>query len=186
MKLWLDDIRPPLDGSWTWAHNYDEAVELLKTGEVEYASLDHDLGDGNRYRLSRDENDDSHLWMEEIFWNLGDPCPKCGSEESPKFNGGNPLFQCCNITVDEYAWSLSRKEKTGYDVTLWMAENNTWPRDGILVHSWNPVGAERMQGVVDRYGPYDTVCRAIPDPRMWTELHGFDNRQDRSFEGQAT
>lgn len=46
MILWLDDIRKP------WAHGYlgaewaktaDEAIAALKTGKVEFASLDHDL-----------------------------------------------------------------------------------------------------------------------------------------------
>lgn len=46
MKLWLDDFRDPQAfgySGWTWAKNYDEAVEYLKTGEVTHASLDHDL-----------------------------------------------------------------------------------------------------------------------------------------------
>lgn len=43
MKLWLDDIRecPP---GWTWAKRAAEAIECLRTGEVEEVSLDHDLG----------------------------------------------------------------------------------------------------------------------------------------------
>lgn len=77
-----------------------------------------------------------------------------------------------NLSLDV---SLSHKEKTGYDFVLWMAEHNVWPRDGIRIHSWNAVGGERMCGVVDRYGPYDTVCRHIPDERPWTPLYGPDN-----------
>lgn len=45
--LWLDDYRDPVKlglTGWTWAKTYEEAVEYLKTGEVEFASLDHDLG----------------------------------------------------------------------------------------------------------------------------------------------
>jgi hypothetical protein len=46
MKLWLDDIRPPakfgcLD--FEWAKTGEEAIRLLQTGRVTYASLDHDL-----------------------------------------------------------------------------------------------------------------------------------------------
>ena len=47
MKLWLDDIRDPVlfgKTGWTWAKTADEAITLLKTGEVIKASLDHDLG----------------------------------------------------------------------------------------------------------------------------------------------
>lgn len=43
MKLWLDDWRlPPID--WVWAKTAEDAIAYLKTGDVEEASLDHDLG----------------------------------------------------------------------------------------------------------------------------------------------
>ena len=70
MKLWLDDIRDPADFGcigYVWAKTADEAIELLKSGQVECASLDHDLSinatlgkwDGERtgYEVVR--------WMEE-------------------------------------------------------------------------------------------------------------------------
>lgn len=47
MKLWLDDIRDPVKfgaSGFTWAKNVHEAIQLLKTGQVTVASLDHDLG----------------------------------------------------------------------------------------------------------------------------------------------
>lgn len=44
MKLWLDDVRKPPEG-WTWAKTADEAIELLKGGEVTDISLDHDLAE---------------------------------------------------------------------------------------------------------------------------------------------
>lgn len=59
MKLWLDDLRNPSNTlyikanrqlqsygnhGWTWAKTYDETIDLLKTGEVKFASLDHDIG----------------------------------------------------------------------------------------------------------------------------------------------
>ena len=61
IKVYLDDIRLPDGVGWTIARTRDEAVGLLKTGEVEELSLDHDLGDedvvGNGYRVL--------LWLEE-------------------------------------------------------------------------------------------------------------------------
>jgi len=53
-------------------------------------------------------------------------------------------------------------EKTGYSVAYWMAENDIWPSVGVAVHSANVVGAERIIGVVDRYGPYRVNCRWEP------------------------
>ena len=43
IALWLDDVRLPPDG-WTWVKTAREAKELIIRG-VEWASLDHDLGD---------------------------------------------------------------------------------------------------------------------------------------------
>lgn len=57
---------------------------------------------------------------------------------------------------------ISASEKTGYDVAYWMAENNIWPDLGVMVHSMNGVGSRRIQGVVDRYGPYKMRCLWAP------------------------
>jgi hypothetical protein len=46
VRLWLDDRRYPWkDGliASEWAKTADRAIELLKTGKVTFASLDHDL-----------------------------------------------------------------------------------------------------------------------------------------------
>jgi hypothetical protein len=55
--LWLDDERKPPSFSdsripWTWAKTADEAIEYLKTGEVTFTSLDHDLADEHYYECS--------------------------------------------------------------------------------------------------------------------------------------
>ena len=59
MKVYLDDERETPEG-WTRVYWPEEAIELLKTGNVEEISLDHDLGDddhGTGY--------DVVLWIEE-------------------------------------------------------------------------------------------------------------------------
>ncbi len=52
MKLWLDDRRSPHPNprEWIWVKTPDEAIELLRRGDVTELSLDHDLGllDGER------------------------------------------------------------------------------------------------------------------------------------------
>jgi hypothetical protein len=70
MILWLDDVRDPSEYGWigaVWAKTPDEAKELLLSGKITYASLDHDLteratlgwwdGEFTGYELV--------LWMEE-------------------------------------------------------------------------------------------------------------------------
>ena len=40
---------------------------------------------------------------------------------------------------------------TGYNLVLWMEENNIWPINGVFVHSWNPVGKKRMEVVINKH-----------------------------------
>jgi hypothetical protein len=47
MNLWLDDVRDPCKHGaigFDWAKTYDEAITALKRGDIEFASLDHDIG----------------------------------------------------------------------------------------------------------------------------------------------
>ena len=50
MKLWLDDsrrlprVKPGTNSDWVLAKSVNQAIEIMETGEVNFASLDHDLG----------------------------------------------------------------------------------------------------------------------------------------------
>lgn len=49
LRLYLDDIRTPVDEDWIVVRNYDEFVSQIKLhglGNFEVISLDHDLGEG--------------------------------------------------------------------------------------------------------------------------------------------
>ena len=61
MKVWLDDQREAPEG-WVHVRTPEEAIELLRGGEVEEISLDHDLGldVGARERTGYDVL----LWLE--------------------------------------------------------------------------------------------------------------------------
>ena len=70
MNVYLDDERTTPDG-WVRVYWPEEAIELLKTGEVVEISLDHDLGDdehGTGY--------DVVLWIEEAVITQGFVPPK--------------------------------------------------------------------------------------------------------------
>lgn len=45
MKLFLDDVRATPEGFDRRAWTAYEAIDLLKTGEVDFISFDHDLGE---------------------------------------------------------------------------------------------------------------------------------------------
>ncbi len=65
VKVYLDDERPAPPG-WEAVRWPDEAIRLLKTGEVTEISLDHDLGDDERgtgYMVI--------LWLEEAVATRG-------------------------------------------------------------------------------------------------------------------
>lgn len=47
MKVYLDDERPTPE-SWVRVYWPDEAIALLKAGQVQEISLDHDLGNDER------------------------------------------------------------------------------------------------------------------------------------------
>lgn len=60
MKVYLDDERTPPPG-WTLVRWPADAIRLLKTGQVEALSLDHDLGDEGDERTGYTVL----LWLEE-------------------------------------------------------------------------------------------------------------------------
>lgn len=78
MKVYLDDERTPPEG-WILVRWPDEAIELLKTGQVTELSLDHDLGDGER-----GTGYDVVLWIEEAVatWQIVPPKMKVHSANS--------------------------------------------------------------------------------------------------------
>lgn len=48
VRIYLDDVRTPIDNDWVVARNYEEFVEVvIKHGmsNIDLISLDHDLGD---------------------------------------------------------------------------------------------------------------------------------------------
>jgi hypothetical protein len=77
MKLWLDDIRNPRDhgrADWFWAKTAAKAIATFRTGEVEQASLDHDLTEeqmvrggylGEVYEDGQKSGYDVVCWLEE-------------------------------------------------------------------------------------------------------------------------
>lgn len=47
-KIYLDDVRTPIDDEWVVARNHDEFVNIIQKlglGNIEEISLDHDLGE---------------------------------------------------------------------------------------------------------------------------------------------
>jgi hypothetical protein len=45
----------------------------------------------------------------------------------------------------------------GRKLVLWMAEHQIWPTEAITIHSANPVGADHMAALIERYGPFQRI-----------------------------
>lgn len=76
MRLYLDDVRNPNrlygDNYFVWVKTYKEAIQLLKTGQVESISLDHDLG----YTDPNHTGYDVACWIEAAVRNSEIPLPE--------------------------------------------------------------------------------------------------------------
>lgn len=70
LKVFLDDERETPAG-WTRVYWPDEAIALLKSGQVSNISLDHDLGDDER-----GTGYDVVLWIEKAVFTQGSAPPR--------------------------------------------------------------------------------------------------------------
>jgi hypothetical protein len=101
-----------------------------------------------------------NLWLDD-----NRPCPFIGNwvhaknyDEAKKIMLENEVQEAWldhDLSQEHYEQANPEdyKEKTGYDFVLWMKENNMWPTKDCIVHSLNPIGAERMCEIIaEHYG----------------------------------
>lgn len=69
VKLWLDDIRDEPKG-WTRAYTASQAIKILEEEQVEFVSLDHDLGFGPYKENSPEDNMSG---MDVVNWLIKNP-----------------------------------------------------------------------------------------------------------------
>lgn len=112
IKLWLDDIRPAPE-DWVHVKSVNEAIEVMETGEVVFASLDHDLGvwtseGGSGVKLTD--------WMAEN---------DCWPSRGIRVHSSNPSgVQTMLATVDRYGSYPSRRR---FIPTRGEAPAEDWP-----------------------------------------------------------
>lgn len=120
MKLWLDDVRPAPEG-WVWVKTVDEAKKLLESGQVQQASLDHDLGacwDCIKTKgIAGTLEEVQFIWLEQHNYQSMPHCEHFGS---------------------------------GYTLVCWMEETGNWPATKPIVHSRNPAGRLKMELAINR------------------------------------
>lgn len=78
-KIYLDDVRTPIDKDWVVVRNYDEFVETVsKIGlhNIECISLDHDLGDSAMQEWHKNVYHNYTLNYDNITEKTGMDCAK--------------------------------------------------------------------------------------------------------------
>ncbi len=129
-KIYLDDIRTPLDSSWIVVRNYNEFIDKVKEiglNNIDIISFDHDLGDSaieeymrnviKNYKIdysniTEKTGYDAIKWLVDYFYEL------------------NPE-----------RFELSNEDKKKNKINF--------PK--IYVHSANPVGAHNICGLVNNF-----------------------------------
>jgi hypothetical protein len=95
VKIYLDDVRTPVEDSWEVARNYDEFVsKVLHHGltNVELISLDHDLGDTAMVEYYTNVKHNYKLEYENIREKTGYDCCKWLVNHSLDENTPLPLI----------------------------------------------------------------------------------------------
>lgn len=129
-KIYLDDVRTPIDSNWVVVRDYDEfinKVDELGLENIELISLDHDLGD---------------TAMREYYTNVTD----------------NFYIDYGNIeekTGLDAAKFLVTKFYLKYPQRLSMGglqkRNEKFIFPKIVVHSANPIGAHNIMGYINNF-----------------------------------
>ena len=79
MKIYLDDVRTPLDGSWTIVRNYYQFIELISSinfNEIEVISFDHDLDDSAMLEYHKNTKYNNTINYQNIIEKTGLDCVK--------------------------------------------------------------------------------------------------------------
>ena len=130
MKIYLDDIRTPLEFGWTLVRSYEEfVVKVLEVGleNVTHVSLDHDLGD---------------TAMTEYYHNVS-PNYKLDYDNIQEKTG-----------YDAAKWLVNRYYDENPDTDS--VDRNTKRKQGIkfplvTTHSANPIGSANIMGYINNF-----------------------------------
>ena len=146
MRIYLDDVRTPVENGWQVVRNYYELVNLVnKVGlnNVEIISLDHDLGDSA---------------MNEYFNNVS-PNFKLDYNNISEKTG----YDAAKFLVDEFYSQYPERLAMNYFNKK--SEPIMFPI--VLVHSANPIGSANMMGYINNFlmneaKPQTCVRHSIP------------------------
>lgn len=129
-NIYLDDVRTPVADEWVVVRSYDEFVAKiteLGLNNIEYISLDHDLGD---------------TAMQEYFQNVS-PNYQLNYDNIKEKTG----LDCAKWLVDHFydknpkRLEMHRNDKRSYPLIF----------PTVYVHSANPIGSANIMGYVNNF-----------------------------------
>lgn len=129
VSIYLDDVRTPISKEWIVVRDYDEFVDtVIKYGfeNIDYISLDHDLGESAMAEYYRNVAKNFTLDYNNITEKTGYDCAKWLID-----------YYYSNYNNDDN----SRSEKKENGITFPM----------IYVHSANPIGSANIIGYINNF-----------------------------------
>jgi hypothetical protein len=130
-NIYLDDVRTPVADEWVIVRSYDEFVaKITELGldNVEYISLDHDLGDTAMKEYFENVSPNYELDYSNIHEKTGLDCAKW------------LINHFYNIHPEYLEQSRSEKKRSLY-----------FPFPHVYVHSANPIGSANMMGYINNF-----------------------------------
>lgn len=129
-NIYLDDVRTPVADEWVVVRSYDEfVVKITELGlnNIEYISLDHDLGD---------------TAMQEYFQNVS-PNYQLNYDNIKEKTGLDCAKWLINHFYDTHPKRLEmhRNDKRSYPLIF----------PTVYVHSANPIGSANIMGYVNNF-----------------------------------
>jgi hypothetical protein len=129
-RIYLDDVRTPIDKDWIVVRNYEEFVEKVNEiglPNIETISLDHDLGD---------------TAMKEYFDNVS-PNYTLDYNNIHEKTGYDAIKFLIALfyNTNEERFNMSRSERKQHKFVF--------PK--VYVHSANPIGAGNIMGVCNNF-----------------------------------
>jgi len=128
MKIFLDDLRTPVNKDWTIVRDFHQFCNLVqKVGleNIEMISFDHDLGDTAVKEYFANTKDNYTIDYDNIHEKTGYDCAKW----------------IVNYYYANYDFSRSHKFKGGSPIIF--------PQ--IVVHSANPIGSANIMGYINNF-----------------------------------
>jgi hypothetical protein len=130
IRIYLDDIRTPIDKDWIVVRNYEEFVKKVNEiglNNIETISLDHDLGD---------------TAMKEYFDNVSPnyTLDYNNIHEKTGYDAAKFLVSLFHNTNEE-RFNMSRSER----------KKNPFVFPKVYVHSHNPIGSHNICGWINNF-----------------------------------